>query len=268
MKLSINQNRAKHFLIIAVAVLVMAGFVPVRAKAETYKEEVKIIELKQNTTLSSKGYDTYYPDTDTYVHTSIVYKITVPANGYIKLNVSNKSAWIQIYKKINKEWEYFSWDNEVADSTGKKLYYYVLPKGTYYIPGNDDTSFKWSFTKVARKTNYCRAKAQSISAGKTYTLISQYEYEHYRWYKVKLTSKKKLYIKCKGLDREGTDVGADVAVYDSNRIWKKTKLSGVTFRTTAKLPKGTYYIRLRVGDDVTDENYYSGRLCQLSWSAK
>lgn len=286
MKISLNQNRIKRCLCIALTVLVITGAVPVQAKAETFRDAVNIIDLKQNTTVSaSGGSSSYYPETDTHVDTYNAYKITVPANGYIKLNVSNKSTYFRIYTKVipGKQEKYMSWeehfsqDYQVAETYGKKTYYYVLPKGVYYIniDGDTRTNLKWTFTKVASKANYCKAKAQTISAGKTYTLVSKYEYDHYRWYKVKLTSRKKLYIKCKALHGDGNDTGADCAVYDSKGNKKNLKLSGVTFRSTAKLPKGTYYIRLRVGDLIPGTpfsaaamEYLNGSLCQLSWSAK
>ena len=268
MKLSISQNRIKRCFCIALAVLVMAGFVPVQAKAETFQSTVRIIDLKQNTTVSASEWDsTYYPDTDTYVDTFNYYKITVPANGYIKFNVSNKSTYFCIFNKVSS-----SWEDRVGEFSGKKTYYCVLPKGVYYLrtEGDNIVNLKWTFTKVASKANYCMAKAQSISAGKTYTLVSKYEYGHYRWYKVKLKSKKKLYVKCKMIETSAMDnMGADFWIYDSHGKYLKTKKSGGdTFRTTTKLPKGTYYIKVQLGYDVCGNNEYLGYMCQLSWSAK
>ena len=268
MKRSLSQNRVKRILCIVMTVLFMAGIVPVHAKAE---DVLKIINLNQNTTISAGNSETYYPDTGKTVYTYNVYRITVPANGYIKIYSSNKSADIVITETMRSAADISSGDPvEAAYLSGKKQYFCVLPKGTFYIrlwDTGSKTNLRWTFTKVANKANYCRPKALSISKGKTYTAISYYGKEHDRWYKVKLTSKRALYIKCKSIDGDG--VGADIAVYDARGIKKKVKLSNITYRT-AKLPKGTYYIRLRKDDMWQDygRDYFGGRLCQLSWSVK
>ena len=63
-----------------------------------------------------------------------------------------------------------------------------------YIRSSCDLSLKWSFTKINHKSNYYRAKAASLKKGKKAAVVFDYGYEYAKWYKIKLTKKKKIFV--------------------------------------------------------------------------
>ena len=262
MKMLRKQNLMKRLLCIALSLVLTAGFAPMRAQASDWNLKYNISTLKANTFSTIKpDYKNYNNNTKEYY----LYKITVPANSYVKIKTNNKNNSLKIYKRFSKEKELHESDPAVSLSK-KTSYYRVLPKGTYYIYNDNSANvrIKYTFTKVKNPGNYCKAKAYSLAAGKKRTLVFNYKYEFGRWFKIQLTKKKAITITSKYLDER--DYSSHISVYDSygHRI-DTYELNNTTDRTQV-LPKGTYYIRVsRLGYSDNDNGLYLARMCQFYW---
>lgn len=260
MKSLLKRNAVKHLICIVLTVVITAGFIPLRAEAYTTKYAYKFITLNQNKYVTSRDYtERYIEKTDTYIETYYLHKISVPANGYIRINANNTGD-IYIYKTINKKKELYESDS-IRDLYGKKVYYEVLPKGTYYIKADSDVKFKWSFVKVQGGSNYCRARARRLAAWKKIVEIFNYGQEYNRWYMISLPRKKTITVT---YSFEAYD--PDFAVYNSHGV--KLNCPSLTNRSwrTALLPKGTYYIRISRERYEDEDSFYRNRFVQFWWN--
>lgn len=265
MKSFLKQNAIKHLLCIALAVIITTGFIPLHAWAST-KYSYRVAALGQKKTVTQKA-DTerYYSSTDTDVYTYYLYKINVPANGYLRIASSASSKEIKIYKSIDKteeiDWQY---ENEAATLKGSRVYYRILPRGYYYIHADPGTKFNWSFNRRKAVYNYCRARASSLKAGAKTGIFFTCGYEYDRWYRVTLTRNKTITVTFNRLDTDYTFLNG-FSVYDSQgKYIKCPELTKTSYRT-GTLRKGTYYIRVW-SDSYADEDYeYSGRILQIMW---
>ena len=254
MKFSAKQSMIKRFLCIALTVVIIAGFVPVHANASSVN--YKVTNLQQNTTITALPHDN---NAGTY-H---LYKISVPKNGFIKIVTSNRSAAVRIYKSIN-------W-NEQPDASKylvDSIYdlvqrYVVLPKGTYYLAVREKTKLKWTFTSMPNKTNYCRGRAATLNRGKKTMIAFNYGYEYDKWYKIKITNRKKITISLKPMEDYYGSIFFTLVNSRGIRV-NSPQLSRYTYQT-AVVPAGVYYICLERSEPKADEMYYYDRLCQLSW---
>ena len=248
MKISLRRSCLRRLLCIALAVMLTAGFIPVHTEAATAK--LNVITLKsEKTTTVREGY---------------CYKIKVPANGYIKIktNTTNHFFIYNSYKKIGV--------NNVDSLGYTKIHYRVLPKGTYYILGPKGAKFNWSFIKTKTPANYCRFKASPLKKGKKITIVFNHNYEFARFYKIKLTSKKAITIKQKGLD---SDIGRfynELELLDSKGCSVGFLNSNTSpedkEKRTRTLPAGTYYIVV----DTSSHGYNGSsermnHVCQIYW---
>ena len=269
MRSSLKRSGMKSLLCLALSVIILAGFIPLNAKADAiYK--YNIVTLKQNTTVSVKDSDTY--DFDTGVQNYTLYKISVPADGYIKFQLSNADAGIALYKSFYTN-RNLSDANIIRCLYDKKTHFFVLPKGTYYLHLYKDeayTTLKWTFTKLSKKANYCRARASALARTKKANCMFHYGYEHAKWYKIKLTKKQKITITLKTLDDQFS-LGM-VRVFNSKEKLINTKMQesgdnayALSVYQSDTLPKGIYYIRLSRKYDYNNSDYAVGRLAQLSW---
>ena len=257
MKFSAKRSMIKRLLGIALTVVIMAGFVPVHANA--YSPKYKVANLQQNKVITALPYDFDY---DTYDDIYHLYRISVPVNGFVKIVVSNASADVKIYKSI--DWSKYLYEsNCIIRSYGKKVHYAVLPKGTYYLEVGEKTKLKWTFTSMPNKTNYCRARAAALKSGKKPLIMFNYRYDHDRWYKIRITKRKKITISLKTLDADYNDIYFTLVNFRGIRI-KCPQLRGNTYQT-AVVPPGVYYICLERNDYNSDDKYYGNRLCQLCW---
>lgn len=268
MKSLLKQYALKHLLCIALAIIITAGFIPLRACASTFKNSYRVTALGQKKTVTQQA-DTerYYSSTDTNVHTFYVYKINVPANGYLRIASSATYKEIKIYKSIDKteeiDWQY---ENEVATLKGSRAYYRILPRGYYYIHADPGTKFNWSFNRKKTVYNYCRARAASLKAGAKTGVFFTCGYEYDRWYKVTLTRSKTITVTLSRLDAEYNSSLNGFNVYDSQGDEVNCpELTKTSFRT-GTLRKGTYYIRIwrhRYIDNEYED--CSGRIVQVIW---
>ena len=261
MKSLLKRNAVKHLICIVLTVVITAGFIPLRAEADTTKYVYKFISLKQNKYVTSRETTySYNEKTDTNIETCYLHKISVPANGYIKINANRSERSIDIYKTINRKkslWESYS----IISLYGKKAYYEVLPKGTYYIKADSSVKFKWSFVKVQGGSNYCRARARRLAAWKKIVEIFNYGQEYNRWYMISLPRKKTITVTYSFEPYDPV-----FAVYNSHGI--KLNCPSLTNRSwrTALLPKGTYYIRISRDRYEDEYSFYRDRFVQFWWN--
>lgn len=249
------------------AVIIITGFIPLHTWAYTHKYSYRVTALAQKKTVTQKA-DTerYYESTDTDVYTCYIYKINVPANGYLRIASSATSKEIKIYKSIDKteeiDWQY---ENEVATLKGSRAYYRILPRGYYYIHADPGTKFNWSFNRKKTVYNYCRARAVSLKAGAKTGVFFTCGYEYDRWYKVTLTRNKTITVTLSRLDAEYNSSLNGFDVYDlQGKAVNCPELTKTSYRT-GTLRKGTYYIRIWRDRDEDEYGDYRGRIVQVIW---
>ena len=266
MKSFLKRNALKQLICIALVVVITSGFIPLRASAYSDTYTYRITSLGQKKTVTQKGdIERYNDNTYTYAYTYYMYKINVPANGYLRIASSASSKAITIYKSIDKtkeiNWQY---ENNVATLKGSRVYYRILPRGYYYIQADAGTKFNWSFNRKKTVYNYCRARASSLKAGAKTGIFFTCGYEYDRWYKVSLTRNKTITVTFNRLDTDYDNLN-DFEVYDyTGKKVNCPELTKTSYRT-GTLRRGTYYIRVS-RNRYRDEDYeYSGRIVQLMW---
>lgn len=255
MKSFLKRSAVKQLACFLLAVIITVGFVPLPAHASTEKYKYKITTLKQKKWVTAKEY-TYNSDTST--STYYLYKITVPANSFIRIDSKNKSKTIRIYKSINMKDSPWNSDSifYLDDAT---LYRCVLPRGAYYILADEGTTFKWQSAKTKNPTNFCRSRSVRLKTGYKKTEVFNIGYEFDRWYRISLTARKPITVTMKPMDSDGSD---NFSIYNSRGYRVSCNELNDTNYRTAVLPKGTYYIR--VYTDVDYDRYY-GRIYQFWW---
>lgn len=117
----------KRLVCVVLAVVLLGGFVSLKTEAAGIRYTYKIITLKQNRYVTAKD---YYWTGDT--KTQYLYKITIPANGYITIQTNDSSNSFRIQKTYKKNKSLFDTDS-LGYCDGYKTNYMVLPKGVYYI---------------------------------------------------------------------------------------------------------------------------------------
>ena len=265
MKSFLKRSAVKQLACFLLAVIITVGFVPLPAQASTTKYNYKITTLKQKKWVTAKGNTSNYnQDKDAWTDTYYLYKISVPANSFIRVDSKSKSKTIRIYKSINMKDNPYNSDSifYLDDAT---LYRRVLPRGAYYILADEGTTFRWQSATTKNPTNFCRARAAKLKAGYKKWEVFNYGYEFDRWYRISLTSRKPITVTMKQMDIRW---GVNFKVYNS-RGYSITcnELNDTNYRT-AVLSKGTYYIR--VGRyaywEYGDESYnFADRICQFWW---
>ena len=256
MKSFLKRSAVKQLACFLLAVIITAAFVPLPAQASTEKYNYKITTLKQKKWVTAKDY-TYNSDTNTYTY--YLYKITVPANSFIRIDSKNKSNYIDIYKSFNKN-SYPS--GSIASFYDNNIYRRVLPKGTYYISADNGTTFKWQFSRSKNPTNFCRSRSARLKAGYKKWEIFNYGYEFDRWYRISLTARKPITVTMNQMDKSYWSV--DFSIYNS-RGYRVTcnELNDTNYRT-AVLPKGTYYIRVN-RNEYSEYDEVCDRIYQFWW---
>ena len=255
MKSFLKRSAVKQLACFLLAVIITVGFVPLPAQASTTKYNYKITTLKQKKWVTAKDYSYNY-DTSTYTYN--LYKISVPANSFIRVDCKNKSNSIRFYKSVNRKKDIFDQDYEFFLSD-ESIYRRVLPKGTYYIRADEGTTFKWQSSITKNPTNFCRSRSARLKAGYKKWEVFNYGYEFDRWYRISLTARKPITVTMKNMDLDG---GGTFSIYNS-RGYKVdcNQLNDTNYRT-AVLPKGTYYIRVYT---YANYNEHYNRIFQFWW---
>lgn len=268
---------AKTIFFVAFSVVLMAIFIPFKSEAkDIYKYNVS--NLKQKTWKTLKEDSSFYKNDRIFNYN--ICKITVPSNGYVRIDSSDKTSWINISTKLQKINSPIDSGKPYETLYGSKTYYEVFPKGTYYLYGDMYSTIKirWSFVKASNPTNFCRAKAKSLASSKKETIVFNDGYEYDRWYKISLKKKQPITVYYSCLDSSVNPISPYFSVYTSkgDRINCPEYESGKSFRTPIQ-KKGTYYIRIEKREvssyygrnsNTGKEEYRwnsAGRIRKLSW---
>ena len=201
------------------------------------QDQYKEVDTKPNTWITAKSYESHYDEEDASKNYDIYYryKVTVPSSGYLKIQGDDPS----FYAKLNdpESYAYHVYTNTV------EIDKIPVDKGTYYFGSDDyDIRFKYSFQSVPMPKNYCAKKAVKLKAGKTVTAWITKQHYYCRWYKIKLTKKKKITFWSNGF--------VDVYSSDYNKVKVEKRSSGGTKCVTGKQKKGTYYFRVRTSGPI------------------
>lgn len=199
------------------------------------------------------------------------YKITVDKAGELDFSYKgDEYGGITIYNSksdlVNSGTKY-SRTYLSANTKNKNI---AVEKGTYYLNVSSG-SWKYTFKAAVNKDNYRMGKALALKAGATVRICQSPKMNYGRWYKVTLTSKKKLYY--------ATNYGTgNVGSYDSNaylieiynasgkRIETVKNGSEIKYCTKAKLAKGTYYIYVKSNPVYAGDRAYAfGNVVTLKW---
>jgi hypothetical protein len=217
-------------VLLFVALLVMACSMTTQAATKTV---TKVTTLKQNTWSAKKYSDySYSAKTGTGTYTYYMNKIVIPADGYISVSgTANADTYIRLYTSTKA-----AYDGSVRATMNSIT---AIDKGTYYVYGDKNFSFKYTFTKAVNSTNYCIAKATTLASGKKVTVCNTSSYFYDRWYKVVLKKKQQinLYV--------STGDGSNIKIVSSKLDEYDMAHDGNHYYTQATLAKGTYYIRVR-----------------------
>ena len=252
----------KKLVCIAAAIGMIVGLAPQKAQAETTKYSYQIVTLAQNTFVTAKGVTSSYNEkTDVDTETCTLYKLTVPASGYVKIQSKDRSYVFTIYKTFNKNADIYS-ATPYVELTNQKLYYMVLPAGTYYVQGNGGR-FRWSFYGCTNTPNYCKAGATALASGKKFMQVMNPGYEYDRWYRITVPVKQNVKFTVKSLDHGDVNI----LLYNANGVGVKLKtVTAYTTRTASNIAAGTYFLRVqRDSEDETLEDYYAGRISTILW---
>ena len=172
------------------------------------------------------------------------YKVTVSGEGYITITSKTDEAVSTYYEILNSKKHEFLDYNFLDDGfyTSKTIKV-AVSKGTYYLhylggEGNEMACIKYTFTPIKQPTNYCKAKAISLKSGTKKTMYQTPKYGFVRYFKIKVSSKKKITVYAESditiISSKGKIYDTTSSYLDDNAITK--------YRTTKKLPAGTYYL--------------------------
>lgn len=171
-----KKTKCMIILLIAILVTLLLG------STVMAKNIYKIVNLKAGKTVNMVDYVCQIiPELNERTDTYYQYKMVIPADGYITINIkADHDTFFYIYKKkITYDERSFPASrsyvhNDLYDMTlyteGLKNWTrrISLGKGTYYIRTCDDKpiEFRYSFSKASFPANYCWVKAQSLPRGK------------------------------------------------------------------------------------------------------
>ena len=174
--------------------------------------------------------------------TYTMYKFTVPAGKYVSLtcvSVAERYGNASIYMKANTNSSYRVAGTSAATKGKSWTEKIALEPGTYYLSFYNVAKTKLDLVTSPNKANYCRSKAQALKAGTAVTIVQTPDTDYDRWYKVSLTTAKKLKIT--------SNTSMYITVYNKNgaRCPLDSYNSSTKSQTTSnKLTKGVYYIRV------------------------
>jgi len=167
---------------------------------------------------------------------------TLSSDGYVYLYNSKTDIANQTHKYSYKSINYRSESKSVS-----------VEAGTYYLQVSDGTA-KYKFYAAPSAPNYCSAKATKLTLGKATKVMLTPKTNYARWYKVSLTTAKKIAY------RANTATGAtSIEIYNARMQRLETIKNGsdVKYITKNKLPKGTYYIRVKSQSRYYSDNDYA-----------
>ena len=204
--------------------------------------------------------DTYYKTDNYRTEVKKVYKLAIEKDSIVKITWSGSpsSIYILITKdaKAEKRVKSYYVDKKSGTET------LALAKGTYYFNAEVSSSdvvgkYKVNVTAIKDPGNYCIAKAAALKAKTKITLTQTDNYDYNKWYKITLSSKKKISVETNGY-------GYYIDIYNSK--YERLKVStGSNLTVTEKAQaKGTYYIRVS-GYSLYATDYGPGQYITMKW---
>lgn len=215
----------------------------------------------ENKTLKNKEWIGSYPMS---YDSQISHKITINKPGYIMVegaSLGEYSSSISV-TLLNSKKAKLS-ELEYLSKTQGYATYFAVNKGTYYINAKSSDVYKlrYSFVAVAEKPGSTKAKAVTIGKGKTVKGLVQATDSTTKadWYKVKLTSKRKLAFDIYAKSNES--IKFEIIPASKNVIlWGSTitlyDFEGGEYSTKETMPVGTYYIKV-TKRAKTSSGYYT-----------
>ena len=230
--------RKRLAVVVLFAVMIMMFAVPVAA--DTYRYVA--LDSQSGTWITQKK---HYWNSDYTVCTSYVYKVVVPATGYLRINIANAQEYdtIEIKRKRGQEEP-----DGYYESGGR----YGVDKGTYYIYADEGQKFKYTYTKAPAGSNFSRAKATVLAKNTRKHIAQTPAYNFSRWYKARITAKQRINITMNGAFRVllVTQTGKAVQMSSVNTS------TGKRFSSKNVLAAGNYYIVvLRANEEYTYGDY-------------
>ncbi|HAL59138.1 MAG: hypothetical protein U0L10_06060 [Lachnospiraceae bacterium] len=265
---NIMKKICRRLLSIVLVLCMLSCFAPLTAEAKD-KYHTTVHTLKQKTWVTVKGVQ--FPDN--YEAEYHVYKMSVPAGGYVRLYINvNKAVKAHLrpalYKKVVQNKIFFNTDRLIEFSQVTTTNYVSLEKGDYYFYAAEGTKVKWDFQKMPHPNNYCKAKAAVQPSGKNKVLYFDYGYEHAQWFKVTLSKEQRISAFINALDN-AYEPGM-LILNNKLRMVKTSRIENygaITLRT-GLLPKGTYYIRVSRSDNYFEDESDTlddGRIYSFTW---
>lgn len=214
--------------------------------------------------------ESYKFNAQTQIHYTY-YKITVDKAGELAFSCKgDDSGSITLYTAKSDLVSSTKKGSRMSMSASAKNKNIAVEKGTYYMNVYGG-SWKYTFKAAVNKDNFRMGKAVALKASTTVRIAQSPKMNYSRWYKVTLDSKRKL--------NYTTNYGsAYVSAYTSNaslieiynasgkRIETVKNGSDVKYCSKAKLPKGTYYIRVsNTPKYANDTSYAFGNVVTLKW---
>ncbi len=189
-------------------------------------------------------------------------KITVNTSGYIAVEGIDTSDYSSFGVTLCNSKKAKLSEETYINSSKDYTTYFAVKKGTYYIKtkSSNDYKLRYKFTAVKDTGNPSKSKATSIGKGKTAKglVLSEDSVSKADWYKVKLTSKRKLSFEIYGkscdlicfeiipASKNVILIGSTVRIYDAG---------GGVYSTQDSMPAGTYYIKVTKTRKTCSGNY-------------
>ena len=254
--------KLKTIICIMLALAMLAPATPVFAKY-TQKYDYDVHDILPGQIWNAYDYRSSYDKKhDVGTDTFRMFRLRITQPGVATIYCSNATDSLELYRSFKKDKD-LEYSNSIIDMNGKRAYYLVLPKGTYYLHANNKTKIRYIFEPAGSQSNYCRSTAKRLAAGKQTTVSFQYGREHSQYYKAVLSTKRSITVTLTRMD-EAESINA--AVYTKRgKLVSRTVANGSVVKTKALEP-GNYYIRVWRDDDMEDDDYYIGRVARIRWN--
>ena len=252
----------KRCLQTILAILILCCFNAKDASAAAASKYVAVpFAAGQSVTQKETGY-VYEEGTGKTIWTYYRYRVKVPGEGVLKVTLRKGKSRISglslsMYASLKAE--------EIVDDwffSGKKKVVVTIPvsKGVYYFSGAEKETLKYTFTQQKPGSNYSAKRALALNKGTKAVITQTPDYNFPRWYKIRLTGKKKITIQ--------SEYASLAVLTDASRTPVAVKLSGAkknVLTSEKALKKGTYYLCMRCAD--LQEKLYSKRYytTTVSW---
>jgi len=250
----VKKSFTKRLLTMTLAVLMAAALIlPVHAQAAV---NYQFKTLKAGVTAQKS----YKYNSETGIHyTYYTIKVDKPGQlaftlsdtGYVYIYNSKTDLVNSTYKNSYKSISYRSDSKSVA-----------VEAGTYYLNVSDGTA-RYKFYAAPSAPNYCVAKAAALAAGKSAKIMVTPRTNYARWYKISLTTKKKIAVQA-----NTSTAATSIEIYNSKMKKLETIKNGsdVKYITKEKQAKGTYYIRVKSQTRYAgDRDYAFGNVVTFFW---